>query len=367
MQGCGWWATQWWVGTGGQGEWEAGGWRCEEHQDLFQLSTDFSGETWRVVQGVEESRGVLAWRWSQHFASGVGWSEADGATEGQSGAAGASFVQQWCESQGWYEDNHADVREEPNYPPVGQTQGGSAQEEADAAEEISGWEPGILCDPRFHLPHPIAYTGHLLDNAKLTRKDKVMVKTRAGSDYEEDITNAMIELAPELEGESGYPIGSSEPNVAARQGDEFLLQRSEHHGGRFGNRKENKDTYAMDLDGPIWEEPSEMQDEVGTMMDGEEEQEIPELAQAEHDAMVMHHKAKQRIAEIRKLRQYFKRPDPEERKRLLAEKMKTAPCHRCGELGHWSRECPQKVNAESLHHGRALCAVLQQKMTGRQW
>ena len=57
------------------------------------------------------------------------------------------------------------------------------------------------------------YMGHLLDNAKLTRKDKVMVKTRAGSDYEEDITNAMIELAPELEGESGYPIGSSEPNV----------------------------------------------------------------------------------------------------------------------------------------------------------
>ena len=136
-------------------------------------------------------------------------------------------------------------------------------------------------------------------------------------------------------------------------GDEFLLQRSEHHGGRFGNRKENKDTYAMDLDGPIWEEPSEMQDEVGTMMDGEEEQEIPELAQAEHDAMVMHHKAKQRIAEIRKLRQYFKRPDPEERKRLLAEKMKTAPCHRCGELGHWSRECPQKVNAAGVTSSRS--------------
>ena len=197
------------------------------------------------------------------------------------------------------------------------------------------------------------YTGHLLDNAKLTRKDKVMVKTRAGSDYEEDITNAMIELAPELEGESGCPIGSSEPNAAARQGDEFLLQRSEAHGNRFGHRKENKDTYAMDLDGPLWEDPAEYQEETGTVLDGEDEQEIPELLQAEQDAMVIHHKAKQRIAEIRKLRQYFKKPDPEERRRLLAEKMKTSPCHRCGELGHWSRECPMKMNATGVTSSRS--------------
>ena len=53
-------------------------------------------------------------------------------------------------------------------------------------------------------------------------------------------------------------------------------------------------------------------------------------------------KARQKIAEVKKLRQYFKRPDADERKRLLAEKMKTSPCHKCGELGHWSRECPQK-------------------------
>ena len=63
----------------------------------------------------------------------------------------------------------------------------------------------------------VFYTGRLLDNARLTRKDKVMVKTRAGSDYEEDITNAMIELSAELEGESGFPIGTSDPNAAVRQ------------------------------------------------------------------------------------------------------------------------------------------------------
>ena len=59
------------------------------------------------------------------------------------------------------------------------------------------------------------FTGHLLDGARLTRRDKVMIRTRAGSDSEEAITNSMIELAPELEGEHGFVIGSSEPNVAA--------------------------------------------------------------------------------------------------------------------------------------------------------
>ena len=68
----------------------------------------------------------------------------------------------------------------------------------------------------------------------------------------------------------------------------------------------------------------------------------PELAQVKNEAYAMHFKAKQRIAEVKKLRQYFKRPDPEERKCLLAEKMKTSPCHRCGELGHWSRKYPSE-------------------------
>ena len=33
-----------------------------------------------------------------------------------------------------------------------------------------------------------------------------MIKTRARDDGEEEVTNAMVELAPELEGESGCPI-----------------------------------------------------------------------------------------------------------------------------------------------------------------
>lgn len=74
----------------------------------------------------------------------------------------------------------------------------------------------------------------------------------------------------------------------------------------------------------------------------DEEQLPPELTQFENEAFAMHFKARQKIAEVKKLRQYFKRPDADEQKRLLAEKMKTSPCHKCGELGHWSRECPQK-------------------------
>ena len=70
------------------------------------------------------------------------------------------------------------------------------------------------------------------------------------------------------------------------------------------------------------------------------------LLEAEHETLGMHYKAKQRIAEIKKLRQFYRKPtDNEERKRAVAEKMKTNPCHTCGQLGHWSRECPMKAQA----------------------
>ena len=54
------------------------------------------------------------------------------------------------------------------------------------------------------------FVGHLLDHAKLTRRDKAMVKTYAGAETETSITGAMLELAGELEGEAGYPIGQAE-------------------------------------------------------------------------------------------------------------------------------------------------------------
>ena len=198
------------------------------------------------------------------------------------------------------------------------------------------------------------YTGHLLDNARLTRKDKVMIKTRAGSDLEEHVTNAMIELAPELEGEPGYPIGSSEPNAAAKQGDEFLVQRGES----FRTKpKESYVTEGAEQLGP-WEEMSSL----GAIEEEAEEEEFPpEMVQAENEAFALQYKARQKIAEVKKLRQYFRRPESaEERKKVLAEKMRTSPCHRCGELGHWSRECPQKAAA-------VMATQLKSKVEENEW
>ena len=80
------------------------------------------------------------------------------------------------------------------------------------------------------------YVGHLVDHAHLTRRDRAMVKTKAGSETDEYlVTNALIELACELEGEQGYPIGASEPN-AAKNGEEWLLQRGEVRGRLAANK-----------------------------------------------------------------------------------------------------------------------------------
>ena len=188
------------------------------------------------------------------------------------------------------------------------------------------------------------YVGHLLDNAQLTKKDKVMIKTRAGSDREEEITNAMIDLAPELEGIMGCPIGHGEPTVAAKQGDEFLVQRPVDSASRY--RKDVKETNAADADlGPHVEEYAD------GAQDDEDFEDVdaipPEILAVENEAFALQFKARQKIAEVRKLRQYF-RKDPDERKKAIAEKMKVAPCHKCGELGHWSRECPQRAHQAAV-------------------
>ena len=52
------------------------------------------------------------------------------------------------------------------------------------------------------------FTGHLVDRARLTKRDRAMIKTKAGDLADEGkVTAAMMELASELDGESGYPVG----------------------------------------------------------------------------------------------------------------------------------------------------------------
>ena len=180
------------------------------------------------------------------------------------------------------------------------------------------------------------FVGHLVDHARLTRRDKAMIKTKAGTETDEHlVTNAMIELASELEGEAGFPIGFSEPN-AARNGEEWLLQRGDtRHRGAFGKGARSALlAEAADCD----------EDDLGE--DSVDEGDLPpELQQVANEAFGMQYKARQKIAEVKKLRQYYKRPDAEEKKKFLAEKMKTNPCHSCGQYGHWSRECPLKGQA----------------------
>ena len=55
----------------------------------------------------------------------------------------------------------------------------------------------------------------------------------------------------------------------------------------------------------------------------------------ENEAFGMQYKARQRINEVKKMRQFYRKPEgngKDERKRLIAEQMKVRPCHSRGQL-----------------------------------
>eukprot|EP00435_Cladocopium_sp_Y103_P055539 s805_g18.t1 len=188
-----------------------------------------------------------------------------------------------------------------------------------------------------------------LNNADVNKADgmakifEALVRTRAGEDSEEAVTNAMVELAAELEGEQGCPIGASEPNVAGANGEEWLVQRP--GGGYIGKKFNGKAALGAEVAGVYGEEDVE-HDETDDPGDESLDGDCPELAEAEREAYAMHYKAKQRMAEVKKMRQYYKKDgNSEERRKALAEKIRTTACHNCGEIGHWSKECPKAVRA----------------------
>ena len=63
-----------------------------------------------------------------------------------------------------------------------------------------------------------------MDGAKLSRKDEALVRTTAGGLNEEmKVVNSLLELADQLEGKIGFPIGRGEPEMP--DDDEYLVQK----------------------------------------------------------------------------------------------------------------------------------------------
>ena len=69
------------------------------------------------------------------------------------------------------------------------------------------------------------YVGHLLDSAKLTRKDLALLKAACGGDIEDEtkVISAMLELAEQFEGAPYCPIGQGEPQLDNE--DQYLVQK----------------------------------------------------------------------------------------------------------------------------------------------
>ena len=101
-----------------------------------------------------------------------------------------------------------------------------------------------------------------------------------------DQANALIELASELEGEQGFPIGASEPN-AAKNGEEWLLQRGDGRGRPAANRLPR--AAQLDSDTAFDEEHGD------ESMD--EDDYPPELEAAVNEAYGIQYRAKQKIEE----------------------------------------------------------------------
>ena len=162
-----------------------------------------------------------------------------------------------------------------------------------------------------------------------------MVKTHAGTESENAITSALVELSGELEGESGFPIGQAEPQLGGAQGEEHLVQRG-LLGGRFNKSKaalvaELVEDEASSM-APLEQIPEN--DNLGPGEDSCEEVDLPsDVLHVEHEALALQFKAKQKMAEARKMRSFFKKDNNGSRKPKDEQMTETSRALRAVSLG----------------------------------
>ncbi len=216
--------------------------------------------------------------------------------------------------------------------------------------QLEGLDEALSMGERF-------YVGHPLDHARLSRRDKAMIKTHAGDEKEDSIVGAMMELASELEGESGYPIGKSESQLSGSQGEEHLIQRGVV-GHSFGQHKKDKAALLAELNEM---ETATMHSALEPVMEdhqGEDSLEeadgmVPaDVLHAEHEALALQYKAKQKMAEVKRLRHFYNKKDGDGRRGGPKK------CFVCDEPGHMARDCP-KVQMAHQTQNPVLAAVSQ--------
>ena len=238
--------------------------------------------------------------------------------------------------------------------------------------------------PEYHVGSKF-YVGHLLDAAKLTKRDLALIKASTGGTLEDEdkVTTALLELADQLEGAPGCYIGKGETTLD--QEDKYLVQkptssstttpsssasstasgyRRRFRGGFRGGRKLRDTLMAIledecdedDEDGAsgqpegVGEESCDevAEEQPGVVCEGRSEADAPDMLA---EIYAQEFKARNRVREIKKMMQYYqagqqggaggrRREQDPHVKKWVEERQKTDPCFLCGKLGHWSEECP---------------------------
>ena len=256
------------------------------------------------------------------------------------------------------------------------------------------------------------YVGHLIDAAKLTKRDQALLKAACGGtlDDEDAVATSLIDLADQLEGVPGCPIGRGEPTLD--QEDRYLVQKpgsttsltastatsgdkqqqSYRRNPRrkfFGRKKFRDALMAILEDDDLGEEDEEdpLADALGEEScdedDGAAMGDMNAFSPPDNSPMeanvtqppmqnptgamppfpvgplaeiyAQDYKARNRVREIKKMRQYFQKEangnaggntkEREQVKRWVKEQQKTEACFICRQLGHWSQECPYRNRA----------------------